>query len=390
MNIEAEDVSTPEEETAVSESSLPTLDDALTAALESREEGSDSEEARVVRETTNESTDTKETKPEAGVESDDEPAEKPGADDKSDSDTQVVNHAPENWPAADREAFAALPKGSQDFLLRREKEMEAGFTQKTQQAAEQIKTAEYVNTLFSDDEKTHLQNNGIHPLAALKQLTNYQRQFNENPAEYARFVVKTAGLDPSEVWPVQPSPGEEPDPHAEWKDPEIATLKQRIEELTAQVDPRNVAEIASREAEQRQQIAEFNRVNSEVTSLTESRDEAGQLKYPHYQTLRVGMGQHIKAYPDTYPQSMSDADKFDLAYRYAMRADPVLGEEYIAKETERATKEARQAEEKKRNVDRAKRLNPPVDSSGANPEVRPTKFTNLDDALKDAIHSVRN
>ena len=59
--------------------------------------------------------------------------------------------APENWNEDDRKMFDSLPNEAQDRLLKREKEMTADYTRKTQDLAEQRKELEALNKVLEPD-----------------------------------------------------------------------------------------------------------------------------------------------------------------------------------------------------------------------------------------------
>uniref|UniRef100_A0A6M3KUZ4 Uncharacterized protein n=1 Tax=viral metagenome TaxID=1070528 RepID=A0A6M3KUZ4_9ZZZZ len=62
-------------------------------------------------------------------------------------DQPTALEAPRHWTAADKETFTSLPRESQDFLLRRHREMEGDYTRGKQSIAEEARALEGLKPL---------------------------------------------------------------------------------------------------------------------------------------------------------------------------------------------------------------------------------------------------
>ena len=72
--------------------------------------------------------------------------EKTSDETKSDQQAEPLE-APQHWAEADKEVFNTLPRESQDFLLRRHKEMEGDYTRGKQSLAEEARAIEGLKPL---------------------------------------------------------------------------------------------------------------------------------------------------------------------------------------------------------------------------------------------------
>ena len=119
---------------------IPTKEETKTSSLPDIPEAVKTEaEAEGSEELDQKATDEDEETPEEEASTSEEPEE--AAEEAEESEDTPVS-APENWNEDDRKMFDSLPNEAQDRLLKREKEMTADYTRKTQDLAEQRKELE--------------------------------------------------------------------------------------------------------------------------------------------------------------------------------------------------------------------------------------------------------
>src|SRR5215204_5606576 len=70
----------------------------------------------------------------------------------SQEETEDDVPVPDHWASEDKEVFKALDKRGKEFLIRRHKEMEAGYTKKAQALSESAKVAESYKSMMSPHE----------------------------------------------------------------------------------------------------------------------------------------------------------------------------------------------------------------------------------------------
>lgn len=84
---------------------------------------------------------------------------------------------PANWNAADRETFTKLAPEGQAFLLRRHSEMEGDYQRRVQQVRGAADFTEALAPLFNDPVIAgSLQQNGLTPFTAIRDLLGFQRR----------------------------------------------------------------------------------------------------------------------------------------------------------------------------------------------------------------------
>ncbi|MEJ1355735.1 MAG: hypothetical protein RPU39_13740 [Candidatus Sedimenticola sp. (ex Thyasira tokunagai)] len=121
-----------------------------------------------------------------------------GAESESTSDSIVA--APEDWPVERREQFTELPEDAQTLVLGMQKDMQAGLTKATQQLAEQRQAHE---TLFTAIDQ-HGVNEGV-----VVDLMSTAASFERDPKATLKALAAEKGLD---LWFEKPLPdGELPE-----------------------------------------------------------------------------------------------------------------------------------------------------------------------------------
>ena len=306
------------------------LDAVIDAAVEEHFEGEPTERPR---DENGRFISTKEESPEEALP--EEASDEGNADQEAEpTDTEQVSlEAPQHWPEADKERFAAMPKDAQDWALERDKAMTADYTRKTQEIAE---TRNRYSALDQTLEplRAGLQHNGITESQYIQRLVDADRQLQQDPAKAIQWLAQSAGLDLASL---TTELGMD-----DYVDPQIAALQNQVTQLSNHLsqNERQAAEVRQTE------------LNSAIDAFKNAADEAGNLTYPHFDALRHTMGALIEA---GQAQGMEDA------YAKAIRLDDTLYQE--AMEAER--KKAADAEEKRRldAVEKAKKIKPKMSSA---------------------------
>lgn len=411
-------------EVSAEQPEIKSLDDALDAAFQSAGRGNDSEAADPASATRgDEATDIESPDDDAGKPSrerdekgrfkagDKRTSENaPSTEDSSDdtgSEAQTIR-AKDHWSADQKAAFDALPTPeAKQAMLKLAGDLEAGFTRKSQEASEQIKTAQAIDGLFSDEEKQSIQRVGHTPVSLLGQLMEYQRMYMRDPAGYARYIVQSAGLDPSQVFAhpnLQADPQKVAQPgdadSDEWVDPDIQQLKQTQTELQKRTEQQFQAlpdivqqQIRQGIAEAREQ-EELGQIEEQISAARIMKDDSGNPRYPYFDRLEVSMADHLARHKQHYDAKYGKdvLAKIDAAYMRALAGDPEFGDEYVRTEAQRFAEEQAKASaeqqaqaQRQTSVDRAKRAAAPVRPASTAPDAsRPTKG-DLDSILADAI-----
>ncbi len=266
-------------------------------------EGDDSEETKK----TADSEESGDDKTDQTKEGDDDPA------------AQSAIDPPARFSETDKETFRSLPREAQEILAARNQEMEADYTRKTTEIAEQRKAAETFSAVV-EPYQAYLASMNTTPERAFQVLISADYQLRngtpEQKVKIAAQLVRDYGIDLTELSELSED---------EQVSPEMAQLTQRQQNLERYV-----------QGQQAQVTAQVqNDAEAYIKTFAEEKDASGNLLHPHLDKIRAVMGSLIDANPEWDMQT---------AYENAVWGNPALREENLA--TQR--KDAEEAAESKR------------------------------------------
>ena len=192
------------------------------------------------------------------------------------------------WSDADKAAFAKQPREVQQWMLERQHATEAEFTRKSQEFAEQKKSVEpLLNEVGRWSQ--YLQSLGATPEKAFSELiqTEYTLRTGspEQKAQALSYLMNLYGVQ-------LPSSG---DGQA---DSYYATLANQVSQLNQKLFS----------IEQQSTQAERNRAEVEFNALALTKDDGGQLKYPHFDRVKQAMLQLVvNGQADTWEDAYDNA-----------------------------------------------------------------------------------
>lgn len=361
MDLGEEAVSGPDVQDNAGKADPVTLDDVITASL-------DGVEGKGEEPSTGKKKATKSDGDESG--SEDAPAGDPGKAEAAEEGADKVPHldAPKHWPDDRKRAFAALPREGREAMLRLAKDLEGGFTRKSQEIGDKAKFADSVRGLFEDSERSLMQRSGLDEVGALKHLVELNRFAAKDPVGYLKWTMQQLKVSPDQLVAQEKQPGQTEDLEALLEDPKVKQLEAKLSQLENFIN----------ESQTQQRLSVTNSIKSTIDNFRTEQDEHGQLKYPHFDAVQ----RHMGALMDTDPelsQLPDGPEKLQKAYDMAVWARPDLRQSFLEAEATRRAQDA----EKKREAERAKRAVGAKPPSGA-PTVRP-KGGSLDDALDAAL-----
>jgi hypothetical protein len=327
------------------------------------------------------------------------------ADPAKDGDAKTLE-APKHWPAADKEAFGKLPKDGQETILKLAKNLEGGFTRKSQELSDKAKFADAIRGLFDEPTRAQLRSVGFDEAGAIRYLIESQRFATQDGPGYIKWAMQRTGVTPEQLGFAPQTQADGKTPHAGQPDPqtgstgdpkldelladpavkqlrtELAEAKQMLakqQELLGDVAGRMTArERAEFEYVQGQQRQQTQGLQSLIGEFRSQLDDSGQLAFPHFDQVYRQMG----AIMDTDPKlrAMPDGvDKMAAAYRKVVGGDPELSQPLI--EAEVAKRLA--AAQKKADAERAKRVAAVKPASGS--PTQKTRVSSMDDAISAAF-----
>ena len=278
--------------------------------------------------------------------------ENPDNIEASENSTESKLEAPKNWSDDVKKTFDTLPQESQEFMIKRDKEMTSDYTKKTQDLAEQRKNIEALDKVLQPARQT-INATGIGEAEYISRLLNADNALRTNPKMALRQLAQGYGIDLSSM-------NEESE---SWNDPDpqYAQLLQQNQQIMSELNQFKQQNIQSTVAQTEQTVEQF--------SAKTGAD--GKLMHPHFDKVRVKMGNLIDA---------GEAKGLDDAYTKAVRLDDDLYEEAI--KASRLSVKKQEDSKRKAAVDKARKVKP---SSSANPPKGSVKTTDLDSLLMTSI-----
>lgn len=271
----------------------------------------------------------------------------PSEDEEVDS-TQNIESAPDdsngvpsNWSSEDREAFLELDEKSRKLYLKRYKEMEGGYTKKSQTLAEERKIAENFKKAIGQHE-AYINSLGLDPYSTVDKLLSTERLFRTGTPQQKADALKRLMNDyqlqlynEASSQSIEQNTPIDPNLQALWE--EQAKTRQYLSNMQAE-----------------KQYQEEQGVLNQINAFSSAKDEAGQLKYPHFEEVRQDMGKALNS---------GFAKNLEKAYELAVLANEDLRKEYVL----RQTNESKRLEDVKKRTSAAKQAGFNVKTSGSSP-----------------------
>ena len=259
--------------------------------------------------------------------------------------------APKNWSEEVRSKFKDLPRDAQEYMLKRDKEMTADYTRKTQEVAEQRKSFESLDKVIAPM-RQQIAASGVGEAEYISRLLNADYALRNNPKMAIRQLAQGYGIDLSSI---------EDGGSYEEPDSQIAQLQQQNQAILAELNQFKQQNLTSA----RQQT------ENQINNFAQSKDDKGNLKYPHFNKLRIKMGNLIDA---------GEAQGLEDAYAKAVRLDDELYKQSL--DAQRKSAKAEEDARRKAAVEKAKKVRPRTATA---PPTGSVKASNLDDLLMESI-----
>jgi len=274
--------------------------------------------------------------------------ENPDNVEASENSTESKLEAPKNWSDDVKKVFDTLPRESQEFMIKRDKEMTSDYTKKTQDLAEQRKNIEALDKVLQPA-RQNIQATGIGEAEYISRLLNADQALRTNPKMALRQLAQGYGINLSSL----------EDESESWNDPDpqYAQLLQQNQQIMAELNQFKQQNMQSTVAQTEQTVEQFSTKT----------DADGNLLHPHFDKVRVKMGNLIDA---------GEAKGLDDAYAKAVRLDDDLYAEAL-KASQLSVKKQEDSKRKKA-VEKARKVKP---SASANPPKGSVKASDLDSLL---------
>jgi len=214
---------------------------------------------------------------------------------------------PASWSKEDRAVFQTLPPNVQELLSRREREMTADYTRKTQEIAEIRRFSDEIRPVFEKNQQL-IAHAGAPPAQVMDQLLGMYGYSQRDPLGYLKWAAESLGVDLSQLNQA---------PRDEYVDPAFNELRNQLTPLSQQVQ--SVTEYIQ-EQQRLQQEQAVQQVQSTIETFAQEKDTSGQPLRPYFEQVKVAMGRLLQ--PDANGNAL--ANDLQDAYDKATWADPAI------------------------------------------------------------------
>lgn len=325
-------------------SQSPSLSDTISAAIKATE--SKSEEKPAASPSVDKTAGDKRDDEDASPASDKEPAAEAKSKEEAPKGDAPKFEAPKHWPEADRKAFAELPEGGQALIKRLAKDLEGGFTRKSQELGDKAKYADQLRGLIDEPTRQQMTASGVSEVQYFQYLDGLQKFASKDGPGYVRWAMRSLGVSPDQLGlpaPKQQSSEEQPI-HDLLVDPEVKQLKAELAALKGQVSPEAIRQHAQQLLQEHATHQQRFSLQGVTQQFRTAQDESGQLLYPHFDTVRRQMGALMDTDPEL-AQMPDGAEKMTKAYDMAVYARPDLRQSLIEAEANKRLAAAEKARE---------------------------------------------
>lgn len=310
------------------------LDEAIAQALESYDE------AEASQDNGDENTDT--------PEGDEEGTDTPAADEPKGEDV------PEHWPEGRKQAYASIKdEEARKLVLEMSKDMEAAHTKRSQEVAEERRQIDSA----LEPLKPVLEQHGLDSVSGVRELTKfyqdlqpYVKGLQQNPKETIQMLARQYGVELD---------GLEAD---EYIDPDVKALKDEIAQLKGFIGQQTQA----------QQQAEMQTYQQKVQEFANAKDESGEPKHPHFETVKKEMSRLLAG---------GLAASLEDAYERAVYLKPELREQLTQQQI--SAKLAEERKKQQEEVEKAKKAQRRLSGNGPAKKT-PSKAASIDEAFNAA------
>lgn len=317
----ADDMNAPDGATGEAVSDSPSMEDTMSAIYDKlqtsdSDEGQEAAPQENAEEALAEEPASEDEEPDEGVETEgDEP--QPGSDEPLE--------APSRWSEERKAKFAALPRDAQEILLEREREMDTGFQQKTQEIAEERKRFQQLDQVLTPIREP-LQRAGVSEAEYVNRLVAADRMLSQDPAAALQKLAEGYGIDLRQLVSETDQQAQEP-----W-----APLAKKIESLEQRL-AREAQEKQQREAQESETAAV-----REIETFASEKDGKGELARPFFEDVSQDLLEILPGIRNANP-SMSNREVLQKAYDKAVWSNPVTRQKLLDKQKadEKAQAEAK-------------------------------------------------
>ncbi len=276
---------------------------------------------------------------------------------------------PEHWSSEEKEQFLAIPAEHREMVANTRKSLEKGYQTKFDDLASLRKEHEQIVNLVQPFE-AQMQANGLDRVGGIRAMVGMQQMLLQNPNQaIAQLVQQYGGVNAAAIVQgiaqtygvVQSPTASEAD---EYTDPQVQQLQSQMAQMQAS-------------AAQQQQFAQQQNqadASAQIQVFSGTKDDQGNLKFPHFDTVRAAMGDLI---------TTGHAGGMEEAYEKAVWQNPDT--RAILQADQQKSFVSNQDANRKESVKKAKASSRDVPTRRAAPMVNGTKSESILDSVAAAF-----
>lgn len=229
--------------------------------------------------------------------------------------------APSSWSAEEKAEFSDLPSKAQSAILRREGDRDRAFQQKLADVNQTAQRYAAMDQVIAPHKETFALN-GVNPATLFNQYLAIEKSLATDPAGTIQMLAQRVGVDLSSLNAAVPE-----------VTPEIAQLQSQLNDTRQQLSSFQTERTNQNSALQQQN---HTKLQGDLKNFAMAVDDAGVLKHPHFEELRVSMGALIQAGQATDMEAAYEKALWASSHRDGLIANQQRAADRKAEEERRA------------------------------------------------------
>lgn len=265
-------------------------------------------------------------------------------------------YAPEDWAADERDRFNNWDREVQDLVLKQYKNMQAGYTKKSQELSEFAKRGQAVTEELAPVMQ-NLRLAGYDEIGAIRSMAQVAQLLNTDPKQAIDYLARHYNVDIQRDYQAEYDDSFTVDDD-EYVDPAIVRLNQKM----------NAIQSEFKKSQDEQQLSKVQQLQLEIDRFKKETDNYGNIAHPFFDDVRHDMIQIFNS---------GVAGNLGQAYEMAIHKYPEITAKRDQLRNEQ--KEKAEREKKKEAVRKAKKAASGIDNSTS------TKVSDAPKSLRDDL-----
>jgi hypothetical protein len=227
--------------------------------------------------------------------------------------------APKSWTEEERKAFEASPPEVQSAINKLVKNLQGGFTKKTQALAEDQKFASEVRGVLQPHHMQLFKSHGMTEAQGIKTVMGLYDSATKDPVSFVKRMIQNSRIPLEALGIAAPQSGTQPAPETPGQpaDPTVARLQEELNAIKGVLTQAHTQSLNTARQREEAAIAETHNV---IMNFINEVDDAGMPAHPHWDTVQNHVLMIAKNDPDI--ADLPPREKLAAAYERAVWANP--------------------------------------------------------------------